>query len=134
MATPLQQRLQPLRNALLDLHKALVDAERVNYEQTFGAIPSPNHLLQLLTRDPWFAWLHPLSKLIVAMDEALDDKEPLTTVDIDALFHQTRLLLVVSETGDGFSKQYFDAMQGDPDVVLSHAAVMKLLGPPRATV
>src|SRR6267142_2122581 len=128
MATPLQQRLQPLRNALLDLHKALVDAERVNYEQTFGAIPSPNHLLQLLTRDPWFAWLHPLSQLIVAMDEALDQKEPLTTADVDALKKQARLLLLVSETGDGMSKHYFDALQRDPDVVLAHAAVTKVLG------
>src|SRR5260370_8770867 len=123
MATPLQQRLQSIRNALLDLHKALVDSERVNYEQTFGAIPSPNHLLQLLTRDPWFAWLHPLSKLIVAMDEALADKEPLTNADINALFHQTRLLLAVSESADGLSKHYFYAIQGDPALALSLAAV-----------
>jgi hypothetical protein len=134
MTTPLQQRLQPLRNALLDLHKALVDSERVSYEQTIGTIPSPNHFLQLLTSDPWFAWLHPLSQLIVAMDEALDEKEPLTSAGVDALVNQTRLLLVASETGDGFPKHYFDALQRDPDVVLAHAVVAKLLGPKKKAV
>src|SRR2546429_6774654 len=69
--TPEKERVKrrgaDLRNALLSLHKALVDSERVSYEQAIGAIQSPNHFLQLLTRDPWFAWLHPLSQLIVAM-------------------------------------------------------------------
>ena len=128
VTTTVQQRLQQLRNALLALHKALIDSERVTYEQTIGAIQSPNHFLQLLTGDPWFAWLPALSQLIVAMDEALDEKEPLTTANVDDLVNQTRLLLVASEDGDGFSKHYFDALQRDPDVVLAHAEVVKFLG------
>ena len=121
------QLLQQLRKALLDLHKALVDSERVSYEKTIGAISSPNHFLQLLTSDPWFAWLHPLSQLIVAMDEALDEKEPLTSAAIDLLVRQIRLLLVASESGEGFSRHYFDALQRDPDVVLAHAAAAGIL-------
>src|SRR6266568_7016459 len=121
--------LPELREALLHLHKALVESERVSYEQTIGAIKSPNHFLQLLTSDPWFAWLHPLSQLIVAMDEALDAKEPLTPAVSDALVKQTRNLLVASETGEGFSKHYDDALQRDPDVVLAQAVVGKLLAP-----
>jgi hypothetical protein len=124
----MKQRLQQLRDELLKLHKTLVDSERVTYEQTIGAIQSPNHFLQLLTRDPWFAWLQPMSQLIVAMDEALDEKEPLTPEGVEALFRQTQNLLIVSEEGEGFSKHYFDAMQRDPDVVLAHAAVTKLPG------
>jgi hypothetical protein len=130
----LQQRLQDLHNPLLNLHKALVDAERVGYEKTFGAIPSPNQFLRLLTHDPWFAWLHPMSELIVAMDEALAGKEPLTDADVDALVNQARLLLVPSEAGEGFAKHYFDALQADPDVVLAHAEVIKLLGPRKGPV
>jgi len=125
MTPPLPQ----LREALLHLHKTLVESERVSYEQTIGAIKSPNHFLQLLTSDPWFAWLHPLSQLIVAMDEALDAKEPMTPAIADALVKQTRLLLVASETGEGFSKHYDDALQRDPDVVLAQAVVGKLLNP-----
>ena len=62
------------------------------------------------------------------MDEALEEKEPLTAAGVDTLFHQARLLLVVSEEGEGTPKHYFDSLQRDPDVVLAHAEVAKLLG------
>jgi hypothetical protein len=126
-----RQRLTQLREALLRLHKALIDSERIGYEQTMGTIPSPNHFLQLLTRDPWFAWLHPLSELIVMMDEALEAKEPLTIAGADVLVKQARELLVVSESDEGFSHHYFIAMQRDPDVVLAHAEAAKLFKPPK---
>ena len=122
----MNDQLSELRGALLELHKTLVGSERIGYEQTIGAIRSPGHFLQLLTGDPWFAWLHPLSQLIVAMDEALDGKEPMTTAGADALVNQTRLLLVASETGDGFARHYHDALQRDPDVVLAHAEAARL--------
>src|SRR5690242_19873508 len=77
--------LQALRVPLLALHKTLVDSERIEYEKTIGKIRSPNHFLQLLTSDPWFAWLSPLSQLIVSIDEALDGKEPLTAAAVEAL-------------------------------------------------
>ncbi len=127
----MKDRLAELRGALLDLHKALVDSERISYEKTIGGIRSPSHFLQLLTEDPWFAWLHPVSQLIVTMDEALDGKGPLTTEIADALVQQARVLLVASETGEGFARHYFDALQRDPDVVLAHAAVVKLYSPRR---
>jgi hypothetical protein len=124
-----RQRLEELRLALLGLHKALVDSERVSYEKTVGQIPSPNHFLQLLTRDPWFAWLQPFSQLIVTMDEEVEAKEPLTMAGVDALKNQTRRLLVATENGEGFSGHYFAALQRDPDVVLAHAKVAGLLPP-----
>ena len=124
-----QQRLSGLRNALLTLHKALVDSERVSYEKTVGQIQSPGHFLQLLTHDAWFAWLQTFSQLIVAMDVALEEKEPLTEAAVDALVKQTGLLLVASESGEGFSGHYYAALQRDPDVVFSHAEVVKLIKP-----
>jgi hypothetical protein len=128
MTDLLEKRLEEVRQTLLVLHKALVDSERISYEKTVGAILSPNHFLQLLTRDPWFAWLQPLSQLIVSMDEALDAKEPLTAAAVEAAVKAARMLLAPSETGQGFSRHYFDAMQRDPDVVLAHAEVTKVLG------
>lgn len=123
-------RLPELRAALLHLHKTLVDSERISYERTMGTIPSPNYFLQLLTNDPWFAWLHPLSQLIVAMDQALDAKfQPLPPAEAEALITQARQLLVASDTGEGFPRHYFDALQRDPGVVLAHAPVAKLLNP-----
>lgn len=122
-----RERLKQLREALLQLHKALVDSERVSYEKTMGTIPSPGHLLQLLTRDPWFAWLHPLSQLIIAIDVALDSKkEPLTAAGAEILLQETRTLLIASENGEAFSRHYFDALQRDPDVVFAHANAAKI--------
>lgn len=129
ISTPdFQRQLTQLRAALLALHKALVDSERVSYEQNIGTIPSANHFLKLLTDDPWFAWLHPLSQLIVALDEALDakSKTPLTGDAAAALVKRTSEMLVASETGEGFARHYFDALQRDPDVVMAHAAAAKL--------
>jgi hypothetical protein len=122
----IRERLQALRSALLDVHKALVDSERVEYEKVIGKIQSPNHFLQLLTTDPWFAWLGPLSKLIVSIDEALDAKEGLTAAKVNGFATQTNRLLVASEAGEGFSSHYHEALQRDPDVVLAHAEVAKL--------
>ncbi len=123
-----RHRLQVLRSALLRLHKALVESERVQYEKVIGKIQSPNHFLQLLTNDPWFAWLSPLSQLIVSIDEALDAKPPLTPVAAEALVKESARLLVASETGQGFAKDYFEALQRDPDVVLAHGEVTRVSG------
>src|SRR5436190_12077209 len=113
MTDPLQERLEEVRHGLLTLHKALVYSERITYEHTVGAIQSPNHFLQLLTRDPWFAWLQPLSQLIVSIDVILDAKEPLSAERVEAQVKEASRLLAPSETGEGFSRHYFDAMQRD---------------------
>lgn len=130
----IRDRLQHVRNVLLKLHKTLVDSERETYEKTFGKIPSPNQFLRLLTNDPWFAWLHPLSELIVSMDEALDEKEPLTAAGVDALIKRSRVLITASESGEGFSRHYFDALQRDPDVVLAHADAVKIVNPKKPSM
>ena len=123
-----KNRLSALRAALLALHKALVESERVEYERTIGKIQSPNHFLHLLTTDPWFAWLSPLSQLIVSIDEGLDGKAPLTAAVAEALSRQADAMLVASESGTGFAHHYFEALQRDPDVVLAHAEVVKARG------
>src|SRR5882724_3889943 len=129
-----REHLAQLREAMMQLHKALVDSERHSYEQSIGTIASPGHFLQLLTQDPWFAWLHPVSELIVAVDEALDAKEPLTREGAEVLVKQVRGLLVASETGEGFARHYFEALQRDPDVLYAHAATMKLFHPRKPAV
>lgn len=123
----LKARLEEVRVALLALHKTLVDAERASYEQTMGAIQSPTHFLQLLTADPWFAWLQPLSQLIVSLDELEEADTPLTAPTVEAVLKQARLLLTPSEGGEGFARHYFEALQRDADVVIAHADLMKLL-------
>jgi hypothetical protein len=119
-------RLTALREALLHLHKALLDSERVSYEASFGPISSPYQFLHLVTTDPWFAWLTPVTHLIAMVDEMLDAKEPLTAAGVEALVREAGALLVARAEGEGFSGHYDVALQRSPDVVLAHGAAAKL--------
>jgi hypothetical protein len=120
------QALNELRTAFLDLHKTLLESERVGYEQAFGTIPSPGAFLQLTIRDPWFAWLHPLSEFITSLDEREEAEQPVTKRDVEHLLKKGRALLTPEETGEGFGKHYFEALQRDPDVVLAHGKIAKM--------
>lgn len=124
----LLQPLAELRDALLRLHKVLLDSERAVYERDVGPINSPNHFFQLLTNDPWFAWLRPISQLIVAIDETLDATDELSTAGVDGLMSQSVFLLLPAESGGEFGERYVAALQRDPRVVLAHAQVAKRIG------
>jgi hypothetical protein len=121
------QGLAELREALLRLHSTLLESERAGYERIFGRIVSPLQFLHLVTDDAWFAWLRPVSQLVVAMDEMLDGKSALTAADADALLARVRSLLVAVPGGDGFPGHYDEALQRDPDVLFAHAAVARCL-------
>jgi hypothetical protein len=82
----------------------------------------------MLTSDPWFAWLRPISQLIVAIDETLEAKETLTNVSVDVLMNQSVFLLVPARSGGEFGERYVAALQRDPRVVLAHAQVAKRIG------
>jgi hypothetical protein len=123
----LRPRLMEVREGLLHLHKTLLESEQLSYEETFGKINSPYQLLNLLTNDPWFAWLAPLTHLIAGMDESLDAKEPLTAAGVEKLVNEAKQLLVASENGEGFARHFDEALQRSPDVVLAQAAMAKLL-------
>jgi hypothetical protein len=113
--------------ALLRLHKALLDDERVSYERVHGRIPSNGAFLQLALNDAWFAWLRPLSQLITKLDELSESNDPAPREAIPALLASVQRLLTPTEEGEGFGRQYHDALQRSPDVVLEHAAVRTLL-------
>lgn len=124
----IRQRLQELHSALLKLHKALLDSEKIVYEKSVGPIQSPNHFFQLLTNDPYFAWLRPISQLIVAIDETLDAQEPLTNANVDSLMSQSVFLLLPAQSTGDFAERYVAALQRDPRVILAHAQVAKRIG------
>jgi hypothetical protein len=124
---PIQQRLTDLRNGLLHHHKILLDSERDSYEHEIGKITTSGQLLQLVIHDPWFAWLHDISELIVFIDETLDSKEPVTAAEADKYVQQARTLLIPAEEGSEFARRYDQAMQRDPDIVIAHGRIVKLL-------
>jgi hypothetical protein len=84
-------------------------------------------LLQLVINDQWFAWLHALSELVVRIDQTVEHETPATMADAAALVEQVEQLLAASETGDGFARRYYEALQRQPAVVLAHADVRRVL-------
>ena len=89
---PARARLETLRRPLLRLHKALLGAEREEYEKQHGPIQGGGQLLQLVIGDPWFAWLRPMSGLIVLIDEHLEAKDERPSDEGPGLVDQVRAL------------------------------------------
>ena len=124
-----RERLTELRQRLLALHKALLDSERTSYEIVHGTIPSPAAFLQLLIHDNWFAWLKPVTSLLVEIDETLAAKKPPATArDFERLINDTRALLSPSREANGFWKRYSGAIQRDPGVAVLHRDMEERLG------
>ena len=122
--------LPKLRNQLLSLHKFLMLAERALYEKEGNVIQSPHHFLQLLMSDTRFAWLRELSQLIVMMDEAMEEKPPITTDRADALVNEARLLLTGEEKSGTFAARYATMIQRVPSIAAAHAEISKCFAPP----
>ena len=124
-------RLRETRVALLHLHKTLLDDEREAYERVHDRIENSYEVLRLVMHDPWFAWLHDLSELILKIDELLDAKEPQAEADVESVLRQARELTTPDENGGEFQQKYFRALQRSPDAVLAHAETIRIIGNPK---
>ena len=120
-------KLRETRLALLHLHKTLLDDEREAYERVHDRIENSYEVLRLVMHDPWFAWLHDLSELIVRIDESLDAKEPPSAADVAGVMRQARELTTPDENGGEFQQKYFRALQRSPDAVLAHAETTTII-------
>ena len=125
-----EKLLSDLRQALLRLHKTLLDWERAGYERIHGR-QSSNDLLNALLNDPQFAWLRPISQLIVRIDELLSDKTPPMRNDVDAVVAQVKTLTSPNAEGNIYERRYDTVLQEHPDAVFAHRDVLKLLKPER---
>jgi hypothetical protein len=108
--------------ALRPLHKSLLDVTTVAWEHEHGRVAGPAALFQLVVRDPFFAWLRPMSGLMADIDALLDEEGP-----IDASAVQRRLEALITEGGHHFSTRYLEVLQNEPDVVMAHAALRRAL-------
>jgi hypothetical protein len=113
-----------LRRLLLHLHKTLIDWQRRDYEHAHGRLQT-TQLLQAIFNEPSFAWLRPMSGLIVRIDEALEMKPPEVS-ETGPLVAQAREL-VAPDAGSGYAQRYHAALQELPDAVLAHRDLVTLL-------
>jgi hypothetical protein len=116
--------LTEMRRLLLQLHKTLIDWQRRDYETTRGRLQT-SQLLQVIFNDAEFAWLRPMSGLIVRIDEALDvnSQEASETGPLVAAARE----MIAPEAGSPYGLRYHAALQELPDAVLAHRDLVQLL-------
>ena len=121
-------RLFKVREALLNLHKELLNVERKRYEQNVGPVANEFEFFRLVTSDHSFAWIGPMTTLIVQIDEKVASKEPISVGEVENLYTETRAVLASPEA-TAFKTEYTQLLQENPGLVMKHSAVMQALPP-----
>jgi hypothetical protein len=113
----LREALREISKALIPLHRHLIDAAKSDYAFAYDTQPTPSQLVELLQNDPFFAWLKPLTALIVDIDEmARRDFEKASAFAIPKRIEEMFTV-----------EQYVTILQRDVEVAGAHAAVRKAL-------
>src|ERR1700682_5818483 len=97
--------------ALREVHRALVQAVRATYEREVGPAGGPGQMLRLLTEDPFFAWLHPMSEVTVDLDSLLA-QELLPPGTVAGVRHEVDRLAQAG--GSPFWERYAPFLQSEP--------------------
>ena len=121
------ENLALLRVRLLELHKALLDAERVSYEALHGRV-TPQQYLQALTHEPSLRWLAPLNLAIVRLDELLTlHTRQGEAEELPAQLALLRRLLDGASGDDSLGPRYGELVHASPEVAFAHGALWNLL-------
>ena len=104
------------RTALLELHRLLLGAQRIQAER-YGGRMSASELLQAATEDLRFSWLTQLSELIAELDQARTDDDPDA---VQAALETARALLAPPDPDTAFGTRYLQVLQERPEVVFAH--------------
>jgi hypothetical protein len=121
-----------LRHSILELHKALLDAQRIRYERDHGRIKSSGELLGLVLEHPSFAWLRQLSALIARLDEWMEMREEIGDDDLHVVVNALRDLISADHRTGTFGKLYWEIADAVPEVLVAHVKLWRLITEKRA--
>jgi hypothetical protein len=116
--------LRDLWNHLLPLHRLLIDTARDEYTSKIGPLGGPTHVLQLLNDDPFFAWLKPMTGLIVEIDEI--SRIDFDRAKLDDIVGRVRAMFA-AQADSAFTSRYLPLLQRDVDAAIAHAAIRQIL-------
>ena len=119
-------RLRAWRTSLLSLHKVLIDSELRHYAEDRGPIGGPHQALRLVSSDPWFAWLRPITAIIIDIDERIADPRAVEAADVAAYASRIRTLLTF-DIESPFGTEYRRVLQELPEAVVTHGQLLALL-------
>jgi hypothetical protein len=122
-----QQQVTEIAAALRELHRSLLEIARAEYERSVEPIAGAVAFFQLVVEDPFFAWLRPMSQVMVDVDELLDDDRTPSPEEAHAAANRIQRLISPPSGSDGnFWTQYLPLLQ-DPRVVVAHARLKQAL-------
>jgi hypothetical protein len=124
--------LAEIAAGLKDLHRALLAAQRAEFERTRGPVTGAAQLLHLALHDPTFAWLRVLSALTTDLDAMLDHPEPPSGEELGAVRRELEETFS-PDAPDEFWSRCAPLLQAPPVAVAYarvRAALVRLPAPP----
>lgn len=116
-------RATGLSKSLLDLHAALLEVARGEYEREHGR-QTPVQMYELLLGSPEFVWLRPLSGFVARFDDLLateSDRGPYRT-----LIRELEEMISLENLDSPFARRYAESLQVAAVATAHGAARQKL--------
>lgn len=123
------RRTAELRHVLLELHKAMLDAQRIEYERAHGRIETSGEFLGLVLNHPEFEWIRALSALIAQLDEWAEDADAASEAGLDSIVEALRSLIRPEGANPAFTARYWKMVEDEPHVTVAHVKAWRLVGP-----
>jgi hypothetical protein len=124
-----RSKLERMAAAARTLHKALIDATQRDYEKLHGRVTSPYTLFTLVANDPSFAWLQPMTRAIVELEDILGRMIP-PPAEPEVKESRKKLEALLKTVGQPFADRYLALIQSTPDIAVEdgrfHAALRDL--------
>jgi hypothetical protein len=131
--TDTRNAIHDTRAAALEIHAALVETTRRAWERRHGRVAGGMALFKLVTEDPEFAWLAPLTSVISELDAALADPAPESVQRARLLVRALDDLLRADAEGGPFQSRYDRELQASPELAVTVARARRALRGPVVT-
>ena len=120
-------RVAELRHTLLELHKSMLDAQRIEYERAHGRIETSVEFLGLVLNHPEFEWIRALSALIAQLDEWAEEMETASQAEYDGIVEALRSLIRPEGANPAFTARYWRMVEDVPAVTVAHVKAWRLV-------
>lgn len=120
-------QVDAVRHAILELHRRLIDAQRIQYEKLHGRVETPSEFLGLVLEHRDFEWIRALSALVAQLDE-WSEAENGDPQELEVILATLRRLIQPQGSDTAFGRKYWEMVEGTPEVLIDHVKLTRILG------
>lgn len=121
-------KVDEVRRAMLELHRRMIDAQRIRYERLHGRIETTSQFLGLVLEHPDFEWIRALSALVAQLDEWRDAAEGASDQELQDILDALRRLIQREGSNARFTQKYWEMVESTPEVLVDHVKLWRILG------